>query len=137
MATAVPPRLLLLIRLLLVFGFNLSLGLIGSLILSFFLADVVLWSLVTTWLAPMTFLAAFAFLITVLSGAAEIGIIVSLGLWALQILSMSSDLGFLNIYWPDLLANNGRFWLWLITFSIGALALWLGGREERQMTNNW
>lgn len=135
MTTAVPPRLLLLVRLLLVFGYDLILGLVSSLILSLFLADVALWSLITTWLAPMTFLAALAFLITVLSGAAEIGIIVSLGLWALQIVYLASDGGAFPIYWPDLFASNGRSSLWIITFLFAGLALWLGGREERVVSH--
>ena len=130
MTTAVPPRLLLLIRLLLVFGYDLALGIIGSLILSLFLTDVALWSLIATWLAPMTFLAALALLITILFGAAEIGIIVSLGLWAMQIIYLGSKDNLFTMYWPDLLASNGRSWLWLITFLIAGLALWLGGREE-------
>ena len=135
MTTAVPPRLLLLVRLLLVFGFDLALGIIGSLVLSLFLADVALWSLITTWLAPMTFLAVLALLITVLSGAAEIGIIVSLGLWAMQIIYLGSKDNLFTMYWPDLLASNGRFWLWLTTFLVAGLAFWLGGREETVNSN--
>jgi hypothetical protein len=131
MTTAVHPRLLLLARLLLVFGFDLILALLSSLALSFILPDVALWSLITTWLAPMTFLAALAFLITILSGASEIGIMVSMALWVLQIVRHSTNMRLFAAYIPDMLAPYNHTWLWLLALLLGVYAFWLGGREER------
>ncbi len=137
MTTAVPPRLLLLARLLLVFGFNLLLALLGSVALALLRPQVVLWSLITTWLAPMTFLAALAFLITVLTGASEIGMLFSLNLWALQTIRLTGDrLGAFILYWPDLFNPTNRTWLWALALLSFACALWLGGREERGVVRN-
>jgi len=128
--TAVPPRLLLLARLLLVFGFDLALAVLGSLILALFTPQAGLWLLVSTWLAPMTFLAALAFLITVIAGAVEMGMLVSLGLWALQAIRLTGDrLGNFVLYWPDLFSPTSRPWLWVLALLILSGALWLGGRE--------
>lgn len=128
--TAVPPRLLLLARLLLVFGFDLALAVLGSLVLALFTPQVGLWLLVSTWLAPMTFLAALAFLITVIAGAVEMGMLVSLGLWALQAIRLTGDrLGNFVLYWPDLFSPTSRPWLWVLALLILSGALWLGGRE--------
>lgn len=114
-------------RLLLVFGFNLLLALLGSVALALLRPQVVLWSLITTWLAPMTFLAALAFLITVLTGASEIGMLFSLNLWALQTIRLTGDrLGAFILYWPDLFNPTNRTWLWALALLSFACALWLG-----------
>lgn len=137
LATAVPPPLLLLTRLLLVFGFDLMLAVAGSMILTLISPQLTLWSLVTIWLAPMTFLAALAFLITVLSGAAEIGMIVTLGLWAVQVTRMMSlNLGIFSAYWPDLLTADSRPWLMALALLLVIGALWLGSREEHWLTQS-
>ncbi|MBK8989606.1 MAG: hypothetical protein IPM39_26705 [Chloroflexi bacterium] len=137
MTTAVAPRLLLLARLLLVFGFNLLLALLGSVALALLLPQVDLWPLITTWLAPMTFLAALAFLITVLTGASEIGMLFSLSLWALQTIRLTGDrLSAFVLYWPDLFNPTNRAWLWALALLSFACALWLGGREERGVVRN-
>lgn len=137
MTTAVSPRLLLLVRLLLVFGFNLLLAALSSVALALLLPQVSLWLLITTWLAPMTFLAALAFLITVLTGATEIGILVSLSIWTLQTVRLSGDrLGAFVRYWPDLLSPANHAWLWTLALFGFAYALWLGGREELGMARN-
>jgi hypothetical protein len=79
----------------------------------------------------MTFLTALAFLITVLSGSAEIGMIASLSVWAVQVVRLKSDdLGPFAIYWPDLLATASHPVLWGLTLLLAAVALWLGGQEE-------
>lgn len=131
MTTAVPPRLLLLARLLLVFGFDLALAGLGSLLLALFLPQVGLWLLVTMWLAPMTFLATLAFLITVFSEAVEMGMLVSLGLWTLQAIRLTGDrLGNFVLYWPDLFSPASRPWLWLLALLTLGGGLWLGGRER-------
>lgn len=82
---------LLLARLTLVFGFNLVLALLGSVVLSIFRAEFVLMPLVLSWLAPMAFLSALAFLLSVLLVDTLASAAVSLLLWALhQILKSQS-----------------------------------------------
>jgi hypothetical protein len=83
--TPVSTRLLLLARLTLVFGFNLALGLLGSIAMALWNADIALWSLVMSWLAPMTFLSALAFLTSVLLSDALAGGLLSLILWSIHI----------------------------------------------------
>jgi hypothetical protein len=34
-------------------------------------------------------------------------------------------------FMPDLMAASARPWLWALALLLAALALWLGGREER------
>lgn len=137
MTTAVSPRLLLLTRLLLVFGFNLLLAILSSVALALLLPTANLWPLIATWLAPMTFLAALAFLITVLTGASEMGMLFSLSLWALQTIRLTGDnLGAFVLYWPDLFSPDSRAWLWALALLAFACALWLGGREEQGITHN-
>jgi hypothetical protein len=58
-------RLLLLARLTLVFGFNLLLALIGSVILALFDSGTLLLPLILSWLAPMTFLSGLAFFLSI------------------------------------------------------------------------
>ncbi len=83
--TAASTRLLLLARLTLVFSFNLVLGLMGSLLLAAVQDEVSLWPLVLSWLAPMAFLSALAFLLSVLLVDALVSAAVSLTLWGLHI----------------------------------------------------
>lgn len=83
--TAASAHLLLLARLTLVFGFNLLLGLAGSLVLALVRTEVSLWPLVLSWLAPMAFLSALAFLLSVLFVDALVSTAVSLTLWGLHV----------------------------------------------------
>jgi len=131
LATPVSPRLILLVRLALVFGFDLALGLAGSLALALLRPDVSLWPLVTAWLAPMTFLSALSLLLSVASADSGLGALVSLMLWVVQ--SMGRISGPNSLPWriPDLTAAAARPWLWALALVMGALALWIGGRTER------
>ena len=132
--TPVPPRLLLLARLLLVFGFDLVLALLGSLVLAVMQAETTLGPLVLSWLAPMTFLSALAFFLSVVSKEVILGELVSLGLWGLHVSLYSLDS---HDEWLALLALPGlgdaamRPALWLGAFAVGGLGLWLAGREDR------
>jgi hypothetical protein len=131
LATPTSPRLVLLARLALVYGFDLGLGLAGSAALAWLMPGVSLRPLVTTWLAPMSFLSAVAFLLTVLSADPTLGTLVSLGLWTLQILLRFVDPAFLYLRLPDLTAQAAHPWLWAAALGLGGLALWAGGHEER------
>lgn len=134
LATAVPARLVLSARLALIFGFNLMMGLVVSVILSLVSAEVAFWPLVSAWLAPMSFLSMLAFLLTVFTTNAFTSAMVSLLLWAIQ--SMRQVSGFHAPVWyvPDLTAASARPWLWALALLLGALAFWLGGREERWLS---
>ncbi|MCA9960391.1 MAG: hypothetical protein KC443_15220 [Anaerolineales bacterium] len=129
--TAVSPRLILLVRLLLVFGYDLLLGVLGSLLLTLLLPDLTLWSVVTLWLAPMTFLAAFAFCLSVLTGLPELGMLISMIIWMMQQVRALDRLLPLMHAWPDLTAVSTQPWLFALSIFILAFALWQSDRAER------
>jgi len=130
LATPVSPRRVLLARLALVFGFNLLLGLAGSVALAGLRSDISLWPLVMTWLAPMAFLSALTFLISVLFVDSLAGVALSLLLWGLQSIRQASN-GFSWLaYLPNLSAADARPWLLVSALLLGGMALWIGGRED-------
>ena len=131
LASPVSPRLVLLTRLMLTFGFDLVLGLAGSVVLTLVRPSLSLWPLVATWLAPMSFLSSLAFLLTVLTADPNVGFLVSLGLWAVQSTAGTVDRSGLSWLIPDLTAAAARPWLWALALLLGGLALWTGGGEER------
>ena len=130
LATPTSPRLVLLTRLTLVFGFDLGLGLAGSLALALFQPGVSLWPLVTAWLAPMAFLSALSLLLSVLSADPGAGALISLGLWVVQNVVRMTHAN--NVLWllTDLTSAAARPWLWSLAIVMGGLALWAGAREE-------
>jgi hypothetical protein len=130
-ATPTSPQLILLLRLAMVFGVDFMLGLLGSLVLTIANPNYSLWPLVITWLAPMTFLSALAFLMSVMFADAQTGTVVSLLLWSIQVLNRflsGRALAAIPIL-PDLLAADVRVWLLLLAVPMLAAALWLSGRE--------
>lgn len=131
LTTPVSPRQMLVARLVLVFSFDLLLGLTGSAILSCLRTDVYFWPLVSTWLAPMTFLTSLAFLLTILTMNSGISLLVCLMLWVIQNIRYVIDVSRLPFTLPDLTTANVRPWLWLLTIVLGSVAFWLGGSEER------
>jgi hypothetical protein len=134
LTTPVSPRLVLLARLALVFGFDLILSLVASAALAVVRPDISLWSLVSAWLAPMTFLSALAFLLSVITLDTLHGVAVSLLLWGYQtmraLVPSDSRLPLLALL-PNLLAADARWPLFLLAMALSAVALWLAGREER------
>jgi hypothetical protein len=58
-------RLLLLARLTLVYGFNLLMALLCSVFLAIFDSETLLLPLISSWLAPMTFLSGLAFFLSI------------------------------------------------------------------------
>jgi len=130
LATRATPRLVLLARLALVFGFDLALGLTASAVLSLLSDGVSFWPLVQAWLAPMAFLSTLALLLGVLSADPTLGTLVSLGLWFLQVLRQSPSFSIWLSNYPDWLATETQAWLWLLAALCAGLALWIGGREE-------
>jgi hypothetical protein len=132
LATPVSRRLVLLARLALLFGFDLGLGLIGSGVLVVLHSGLSLWPLVLAWLAPMAFLSALAFLVSVLCLDPMAGILIGLALWITQSLAR-----FWTLPWilPDLLTTEARPWLILLALLMGGAALWFAGRDERLLRN--
>lgn len=127
LAAPVSPRLVVLARLLLVFAFDLMLGLLSSVVLVALRSGWSLWPLVLLWLAPMTFLAALAFLLSMLFVEPPISVSICLVLWGLQVIRAFPPFA----AFPNWLAHDWQPWLWLVTAICAGLALWLAGREER------
>ncbi len=97
--TAVSARMLLLARLTLVFGFNLLLMLAGSVVLSLTREDLSLWPLVMSWFAPMSFLSALAFLMSVLLMDALAASLIGLLLWMAHVLIRARAVAIDLPYW--------------------------------------
>ena len=129
LATPVSPRLIVLVRLLLVFLFDLALGLSGSVVLVVLHSEWSLWPLIALWLAPMTCLAALAFLLSVLFVDPLISVSICLALWGLQVLHVFAPFTTL----PNWLSGEAQPWLWLTALVCATAAVWLAGREERQL----
>lgn len=131
LATPVSPRTMLLTRLVLVFGFDLGLGMMASTALAWSVPGVSLWPLVMTWLAPMAFLSALAFVISVLFAEPALGMLVSLALWIAHSARWMMVQG--GVPWPipDLTSADARPWMWLLALLLVGLGLWIGGHEER------
>ncbi len=127
LATPISPRLIVLMRLLLVFAFDLGLGLTGSVILVMVHSEWSLWPLIALWLAPMTCLTALAFLLSVLSIDVLISASLCLVLWGMQFVRLLEPFS----TWPNWLANEAQPWLWVGTVVFGSVAVWLADRQER------
>jgi hypothetical protein len=135
LTTPVSPRQVLLARLVLVFGFDLLFGLVGSAVLSLLRADISFWPMVSAWLAPMTFLASLAFLLMTMTLDSTVNQLICLGLWILQNMTRLAP----DIRWPfpvpDLTSAAARPWLWLLAVLLFGAALLLGGGEEHWLRN--
>jgi len=134
LALPVSPRVVLLTRLVLVFGFDLALGGLGSAVLAVFRADLSLWPLVQAWLAPMAFLSALALFLTTLNFDPLVGVVVSMIVWGyqtLRVISAATPAIPLFRLLPDLLAADMRLWLAALALALVVATFWLTGREER------
>ncbi|MCK6577343.1 MAG: ABC-2 transporter permease [Anaerolineae bacterium] len=133
LATPVSPRIIVLARLALVFGFNLLLTLAFSAALSLLRSDVSLGSLVLDWFAPMTLLSGIAFFASALFFDPLASALFSLIIWALVVARH------LEIAWagnildqlPDLLRPELQLPMIIIGVIVGALALARVEYEEK------
>ncbi|NWG16795.1 MAG: hypothetical protein HXY41_09180 [Chloroflexi bacterium] len=135
-STPASVRLLLLARLTLVFCFDLALGLAGSVVLTLLRADVLLWPLVMSWLAPMAFLSALAFMLSVVTGDAVAGAVFSLTIWGMHVFvrSMPASGGLTWILsLPGLADPATRPFLFAAALLLVMAALWLAGDPERRI----
>jgi hypothetical protein len=135
LATPVSPRLILLARLTLVFGFNLAVGLACSAALALFPTGLSLWSIVLSWLAPMAFLSALAFLLSVLVFDPLFSALMSLLLWGVLVWRRFSDMGMYPFmeFVPNLFAPEFRPLLLLASVAGVVLALWLSDAGEQRI----
>lgn len=131
LAAPTPPQLVLVARVLLVFGFDLGLGLGGSLLLALLRPEISLWPLVSAWLAPMVFLSALSLLLSVHSADPTAGALISLGLWGVQVARQMGAFEGASLPVPDLASAAARPWLLALALLMGGLAVWMSGREER------
>jgi hypothetical protein len=136
LTTPVSPRLILLARLALLFGFNLVLALVCSMVLALTQAEISLLPLVLSWLAPMTFLSALAFLLSVMLFNTTLSITASIVAWFVLVWRHFADLRptpYATMV-PDLLRFDLQPLLFVGAVALVWLALWLSEREERFST---
>jgi hypothetical protein len=127
------PRLVLLARMALVFGFNLLLALGFSVALWGLGITASLVALISSWLAPMLFLSALALIASVWSGHSLSAILLALIAWG----------GFCAAHWfegvrllgiPDVLGStHWHPYLLILALILGAFSLWFAGDSEWQL----
>lgn len=134
--TRTSARQLLLARLTLVFGFDLLLGLIGSVILVLFRSELSLMPLVLSWLAPMTFLSGLAFFLSVLLLETMYAATFSLSLWVFHLFlrEINASGGIWDVL-VNLTAPEIRPLLMTLGVLLAAVGIWLSGRIERKVGN--
>jgi hypothetical protein len=134
--TLASARLLLLARLTLVYGFNLMLALIGSVILALLDTDVSLVPLIASWLAPMTFLSGLAFFLSIVLNDTLPASAFSLLLWLVHSLLPSDPNGNTILYlitMPGLSDPTNRPFLMFTAAFLILVALWIVGIQDRQI----
>jgi len=133
-ATPTSPRVVLLARLVLVFGYDLGLALAASAGLTLALPDTFMGTLIWSWLAPMTFLSALALLGSVLLGS-HAGVSLALGLWLVRgfisgaastVPAMSWAAAY-QAWWTQ------SSWLFALAGLMGLSGIWLAGSRERRL----
>lgn len=132
LATPVSPRLVLMARLALLFGFNLLITLACSVLLALAGAQISLFPLIASWLAPMTFLSALAFFLSVLCFDSLASVLICLLLWIGASVRHFMELGALAI--PDLFHADFYPLMLIAAPVLVVLALWLAERDERWTT---
>lgn len=133
LASPTAQRVILLARLTLVFSFDLALSVIASIILTTLNTNLSLSALIATWLAPMAFLSALAFLLSVWFFNSTASMLACLLLWAMQVLKSNTYFELLPVInlFPSLLAQSSRPWLIGLAMGMGAVALWVAGNSEK------
>jgi len=86
LSTPTPPRLVLLARLTLVYGYDLALALAATGVLALAKGEVGLLPLVSLWIGPMLFLSALALLGSFFIGPTS-ATLLAMGLWATKLLA--------------------------------------------------
>ena len=108
LSTPTPPRLVLLARLVLVYGYDLGLVLAASGVVASARGGTGLWPLVSLWIGPMFFLSSLALLLSLFLGPTP-AIMAAMTLWATKLLVTNDGARtFLAPGWADRLE---LFWL--------------------------
>jgi hypothetical protein len=129
-ATPTSPRLILLTRIALVFGYDLVLALAASGAMAAAGADPAgMRALIVAWLGPMALLSALSLVLVVWVGP-DVAVVVAVALWSLRVLAdgLLADtprlLGLVHAAWSTNLATG------LVTVALVAVALIAVGRGE-------
>jgi hypothetical protein len=109
----VPPRTVLLARLVVVAGYDLAVGFAATLLLAGTGGEGGLWSLVTMWLGPLLAMSALSVLLSVVFRSWA-GVMTALCLWTLRVITMSPA-------HPAVVAA-ATGWLWSTTPATAAVA---------------
>lgn len=129
LSTATDFRTLLTVRMALLFGFELLLGVSLSIALSLAHTDLTLWPLVMAWLAPMSLLSALALLLGLHVGS-QMGALLAFGLWTLYATGFAlSQNGGLQLALPDPTAPALQPILLLIAAAMMAYGLAISGKQ--------
>ena len=89
LSTPTSPRLVLLARLTLVYGYDLALALVATVVLALANGGAGLWTLISLWIGPMLFLSALALFLSLLFGPTP-ATLVALTLWGVRLVAYSS-----------------------------------------------
>jgi hypothetical protein len=132
--TPITARRLLLARLALVFAFDLALACGISALLAFARADVGLAALIASWLAPMTFLSALAFALSIVIGETLAAAMFSFTLWFVHlILRGRTDAPIWEwLSLPGLSAPDSGWGLFVAAVTLIGAAFWWVGNVERR-----
>ena len=107
LSTPTSPRLVLLARLTLVYGYDLALALVATVVLALANGGVGLWTLISLWVGPMLFLSALALFLSLLFGPTP-ATLVALTLWGVRLVAYSSASQGLDLSWGMRLLES--FW---------------------------
>lgn len=124
---------LILARLVLLFSFDLLLALAGSVILALVNTEISLLPLILSWLAPVTFLAALAFFLSVFLLDALAAAAFSLTLWIVYLLVRADDGRLLQrLSAADFSTSGAHLPLLLGALTLVVMGLWLVGTPSRK-----
>lgn len=89
LSTPTPPRLVLLARLVLVYGYDLALALVASGVVALARVEVGLWTVVELWIGPMFFLSSLALALSLFLGPTP-AIIAAMTLWGVRLVAATN-----------------------------------------------
>ncbi len=95
LSTPTSPRLVLLARLTLVYGYDLALALAATVVLAVVQGAVDVWPLISLWIGPMLFLSALTMLLSLLAGT-TVAVFTAMVLWVMRLLA-ATDVEFVGM----------------------------------------
>ncbi len=133
-ATPTSPRLVLLARLVLVFGYDLALALVASVALPLVLPGTAIGTVIGSWLAPMAFLSALALVGSVSIGS-HAAAAVAFGLWLLRGVMTGTELPMRGLAWMAAYQAwwTRSSWLFALAAILSLYGIYLAGRGERRL----